>query len=221
MEFVPESSPTVVLALLFTCLLVLVAGIVFVHALITGRLGRAWRTALLAAVWIILYFTVMIAASLSSHDRILAAGEQKYFCEVDCHLAYSVIDVMRTKTVETAAGARAARGAFYVVKLRVWFDEQTVSPSRGDFPLVPDAREVVVITEDGRHYGLSREAEADLTRPLRPGESYETALLFDLPETARNPRLWIAATGWVSRLTIGHENSPLHRTVTFRLEPRV
>ena len=42
----------------------------------------------------------------------LGPGEEKHFCEVDCHLAYSVVGVQKTRTLGTAAAPRAAQGTF-------------------------------------------------------------------------------------------------------------
>ena len=56
-----------------------------------------------------------------------------------------------------------------------------------------------------------------LTRSLQPGESYTTRLVFDLPEKARDLRLLITESDWITRALIGHENSPLHPKTTFRL----
>ncbi len=44
-----------------------------------------------------------------------------------------------------------------------------------------------------------------------------TRLVFDLPEKARDPRLLITESDWITRLLIGHENSPLHGKTSFRL----
>lgn len=217
MEFMPESAPTATLLLLFTGFLLFVTLLAAVHALAAGKRDRAGMLLLGAVTVAALYVAAVVVASVSSHDRVLAAGESKYFCEIDCHLAYSVTGVTRTKTIESPQGAKAARGVFYIVDVRVWFDERTISPRRGDFPLTPDPRNVSVVTEDGARYPVLPDLGVDLARPLRPGESHEATLVFDLPEKAVNPRLWIAASGLMSHLIIGHENSPLHKKVTFSL----
>jgi hypothetical protein len=58
-----------------------------------------------------------------------------------------------------------------------------------------------------------------LDTPIRPGESYVTELAFDLPDDARAPRLYIGTVPTLERVLIGHEESPLHRKIWFRLEP--
>ena len=146
-------------------------------------------------------------------------GEEKYFCEVDCHLAYSVVDVRQSKVLGDGASRATARGLFRVVTLRVRFDPETTSSRR--------PRSVRVVAECGATYRpdpagqraleTQQGVSTPLTAPLRPGESYTTRLVFDLPEKARDPRLLITESDWITRLLVGHENSPLHRKTSFRL----
>ncbi|MFL6256365.1 MAG: hypothetical protein ACJ74T_15275 [Pyrinomonadaceae bacterium] len=56
-----------------------------------------------------------------------------------------------------------------------------------------------------------------LDTPLRPGESYTTELVFDLPEGARDPVLFVKESSPETRFIIGHENSPLHGKTEFGL----
>lgn len=56
-----------------------------------------------------------------------------------------------------------------------------------------------------------------LDTPLRPGESYTTELVFDLPADARDPVLLLNGSSHATRFIIGHENGPLHRKTEFRL----
>jgi len=55
-----------------------------------------------------------------------------------------------------------------------------------------------------------------LTTSLRPGESYETLLVFDLPNSAPSPRLYVGVHG-IEAFLIGHEDSPLHKKIWFRI----
>ena len=169
------------------------------------------------------YFWLVLGFSLASEAKVLARGEEKYFCEIDCHLAYSVAGVRRAKTL----GGAAARGEFLVVTLKTRFDEETVSPRRGDAPLRPNPRRAVVRDAEGRVYEASEKGRRALASgvgvgmpldtPLRPGESYTTELVFDLPADARDPVLLLNESSPVTRFIIGHENSPLHETTEFRL----
>ena len=54
------------------------------------------------------------------------------------------------------------------------------------------------------------ELSTPLTESLRPGQSYFTTFVFDVPRQARNLRLLITDEDPVSVVTIDHENSPFH-----------
>jgi hypothetical protein len=221
-----------ILGFLGSCVVLLIIGLVAAHALFTRR-GARLRMALVAAIgWVMIYMGVMLVFSFASRENRLARGEEKHFCEIDCHLAYAVTDVQRTKTIGAPGNQATARGVFYVVTVRTRFDEQTINPERGQAPLTPNSRVLTLSDELGRSYSLSPEATKALElsqstgtpigTPLRPGESYTTAFAFDLPENINNPALLINEGELVTRFVIGHENSPLHKKVLFRLneEPK-
>ena len=224
MAFVPESAPLVVLTFLATALFVPVAGATFLFGWLTGRHRLAILALAATAMVAMSYGEVLLALSLSSHERTLAAGEWKYFCEVDCHLAYRVESVTTTKTLDGAT----AHGTFTVVTLKTWFDERTIASWRPrDLPLAPGARAVALVDEQGRVFGVSEsgqqalaalgQAGTPLTRTLKPGESYTTTLVFDRPDDAGAPRLLVTTVGAPTYFLLGHENSFFHRKIYFRL----
>lgn len=206
-------------------LLLAVLGLVFLYSLLRGRRRRAGAALVLGLGVALLYAWLLAAFSLASKEEVLARGVEKYFCEVDCHLAYSVVGVRRAKIL----GHEPAAGVYYVVTLRTRFDERTVSKTRGNRPLLPNPRRVEVADAAGRTYGISYSGQAalkvsegagrPLDTPLAPGESYTTELVFDLPEGARGLTLLIREDDAVTRYVVGHENSPLHAKTRFRLEP--
>lgn len=215
-------------AFLGSCALLLVIFLVGAHALFRRKASRL-KTMLAAACGLMLvYLGMMLAFSVMSRERLLARGEEKYFCETDCHLAYSVVDVLRTKTVGEPENQSAASGVFYVVTVRTRFDEQTISSSRGDAPLTPNSRVLTVKDAQGRSYApssggmraleLSRRGGTNSSSPLRPGQSYTTTFVFDLPEQIESPALLINEGELIKRFVIGHENSPLHKKVLFSLD---
>jgi len=53
--------------------------------------------------------------------------------------------------------------------------------------------------------------------PLRPGESYQTRVVFDLPADIQSPTLLIHEGGPETHFVIGHENSLLHRKTKFQI----
>jgi hypothetical protein len=72
----------------------------------------------------------MAAFSYTSFDRIVARGDKKFYCGMDCHIAYSVRNVERVKTI---GGTNASR-EFYGITLRSHFDQRTIAPWRGGSP---------------------------------------------------------------------------------------
>jgi hypothetical protein len=46
---------------------------------------------------------------------------------------------------------------------------------------------------------------------LRPGEAYETTVVFDVPTEARSPRLLVAYSGFPTVVLIGDESSVFHK----------
>jgi hypothetical protein len=120
-----------------------------------------------------------------------------------------------------------AAGVFHLITIKTRFDESTIGANRGNGLLYPNSRVVTVSDENGKQYFPSAEAQSLLaqtqsagtamTIPLRPGESYSTTLVFDLPEGIRNPTLLIREGETVTRLVIGHENSPFHKKTRFQI----
>lgn len=151
----------------------------------------------------VVYFGLLLGFSAASHEATLAPGQEKYFCEIDCHLAYCI----RASREEMQNGRRQMH-----VLLRTRFDEATISAQRPkDAPLTPNSREVVLIDAQDRTFTLESMTGAPLTRPLIPGESYETVLTFRLPADAKQVRLLITSPGWEEHILVGDENSFGHK----------
>ena len=231
MAFMPQNAPLVVLMFLGACFALALTAIVIVYGCVSGKRPLIKYALAVALAGAGVYGGLLLVASLGSREKVLELGEQKYFCEVDCHEAYSVVDVATNKTVGIPGSEKPAQGTFYVVKIKVWFDERTISSHRArNMPLTPNPRTVVVVDERGKEYGLSAAGQEALeqargksipfTQLLRPGESYTTSVVFDLPSNVRNARLYITTQPWLTRWLIGHENSPFHKKIFFRLAPQ-
>jgi hypothetical protein len=169
------------------------------------------------------YGTLWLAVAIATPNRVLPAGSWKYFCEADCHIAYSVESSRFANTIGPEGKLSTARGQFAVVQLKTWFDENSIAPFRGDAPLRPDARTVRLLDGAGRMYPPLVSESGDrrstpLDQPLRPGESYLTELVFDVPADAGSLRLLISDSDPVTRLLIDHENSPLHGKIYLALQ---
>ena len=227
-EFMPHFAPVVVLLFLGTVLL-LGASIV---VLFYGTVRRSAFFTLLGlgtAVTIAAgYFILLTGVSFASSEVILPRGGLKYFCEIDCHLAYSLISAQTTVALGPELQQVSARGEFVIVRVKTWFDERTISAHRGYGPLTPNVRKVTLVDDGGRSFARSPEAQAalerltkqstPLTQALRPGESYTTNFVFDVPKGARGLRLLITEDDPETRLVIGHENSLLHKKIYFGLD---
>jgi hypothetical protein len=220
-------APLGVIGYLGASFVLVALALVAMHALVVRRYGRARVSLALLAGVASVYFVVVLVFSFASGGRVLARGEEKHFCEIDCHLAYSVVGVRRAKSLGDGASRADARGEFLVVTLKTRFDETTTSAHRGDGELYPNPRGVTVYDADGHSYAPSEEGRRALAdagdsgtpieTPLRPGESYTTEIVFDLPTDARDPRLLVNESDLPTRFIIGHENSPLHKKTEFKL----
>jgi len=226
MIFTPTNAPAVVLLFLGTVLLVGLG--------VTCGAWLAWRRRFTAArriaealtVVLVIYGGTLLAHSFTSSDRSLEPGQLKYFCEIDCHLAYSVESVREAASLPGPVPV-AAKGRFLIVTVKTWFDPNTISPHRGNGELYPNPRTIQLEDSAGVRHSPSLEAERaalpgsdprePLARPLRPGESYTTDLVFDLPASAHATRLLISENLAVAPFIVSHENSLFHGKTWFRL----
>lgn len=221
------AAPVGALSFLGICFVLFVGALILVYSIIRKRSGLKKIALVTIVVVTSLYLGVMLVFSFASSEQVLARGEEKHFCEIDCHLAYSITNVQETKTFGDVPNQLVAGGQFWVVTIKTRFDENTISPKRGNSLLYPNSRVVAVVAEDGTQYFPSQDAQriptssqavsTPINTPLRPGESYTTTFVFDLPLAVRKPTLLIREGELVTHFVIGHENSPLHRKTRFQL----
>jgi hypothetical protein len=171
------------------------------------------------------YTCVLLGVGWLSGEKLLAPGHWKYFCEADCHIAYSIENVQASDAVPGSSAAAAASVRRVTVRLKTWFDENSIASFRGNGPLQPEPRRVVLEDSSGREFLPLAGAEAasgahstPMTQPLRPGESYSTRFVFDVPRDARDLCLLVTDVDRASRMIIDHENSPFHGKILLRLE---
>lgn len=221
------AAPLGALALLGTGLVLLVAFLALGYSLIRKKSMLSKVALLTLAIVAGLYLATLLGFSFASRERVLARGEEKHFCELDCHLAYSITDVRETKVIGEAPNQAAANGVFRLVTIKTRFDETTIGRNRGDALLYPNSRVVTISDANGNEYFPSAAAQnvleksqtagTPMTIPLRPNESYSTTLAFDLPADVKSPTLWIREGESVTRFVIGHENSFLHKKTRFQI----
>ena len=179
----------------------------YIFARLTKRevFARITLRTLFAGVGV--YLLLFLGASILSHSRVLAPGEEKHICEIDCHLAYSVVG----SQAQPLAGGLVRR----TVTVKVRFDETTISSRRPrDASLTPNSRYVALVDAQGHQYPGATDG---LRRPLIPGESYTTDLVFEVPQKAQDLRLVLRNDDAETTFIIGHENSLLHGKTTFAL----
>ena len=222
------AAPIGVLALLGTGLLILVAALALVGSLV-ARKFRLARFVLIAMLVIAgIYVGAMLAFSFAGREKVLARGEEKHFCEIDCHLAYSITNVRQTRTLGDAPNQKTAKGLYTVVTIKTRFDETTIASWRGNGLLYPDSRVLTLVDERGNKHApataalpapdATQTSSTPLTAPLRPGESYTTEIVFDLPAEVKSATLLINEGEFVTHFIIGHENSVLHGKTRFQLD---
>jgi len=216
------------MALLFFCSVLTILG--GLATVLFGTILRAKLAArmggLLAIVCVCGYGIVLLGTGVFSSSKTLPEGQWKYFCEPDCHVAYSIASVRTAAVLGTETNASQANGEYVIVRLKSWFDENSISKHRGDAPLTPVPRLVSLEDASGRRYFPTQvkarelnEASMPLAQPLRPGESYFTSFVFDVPRDAKDLRLLITDDDPISVVTIDHENSPFHGKIYLELNP--
>ena len=224
----PHFAPVVVLLFLGTIFLLAVGLLVLFYGAVRrspffAKLGAGAVSTIAAG-----YFLLLGGVSLASSEETLPPDGWKYFCEIDCHIAYSLAGAQTAGALGPEMQQTLAKGKFVLLRVKSWFDERTISPRRGNGPLTPNRRKVLLLDDTGRSYAPLAAAEADfarlghrstpLTAALRPGESYTTDLVFDVPKDARGLRLLITEDDPETHFVIGHENSFLHKKIYFDVD---
>src|SRR5437773_11262496 len=155
----PRFAPLVVLLflgtifLLGTALLVLFCGAVRRSAFF-AKLG-AGAVATIASG----YFLLLSGVSLASSEQTLPPDGWKYFCELDCHLGYSLPSAETAATLGPELQQISAHGKFVVLRVKTWFDERTISERRGNGPLTSNRRKALLVDDTGRSYEPSPEGQ--------------------------------------------------------------
>lgn len=227
--YVPSFAPIAVLAFLGTAAALLLCLLIALYGL-ARKSGPTLAIAGLAGVFVLAaYGGILLGFSLFSHEVELSAGSKKYFCEIDCHISYEVERVWMPSMVGGESSPIASNGKFVVVELRTWFDPTTISPWRGDAPLTPNGRATSVRDKEGRLFAPSARAEQvlaalglhsiPLATALRPGQSYISYLVFEVPASADGLKLWLRSTHALDALLWGDERSLWHGKVLFLLNP--
>ena len=226
--FTPHFAPIVVLLFLGTVFVLGISLLVLFYGAARrspffAKLGAGAAITIAAG-----YFLLLAGVSLASNEQTLPPDGWKYFCEIDCHLAYSLASAQTAAALGPELQQTVAHGEFVILGVKTWFDERTISAHRGTGPLTPNRRKVLLVDDTGRSYEPSPEGQfalarsvnnsASMAQALHPGESYTTELVFDVPKTSRGLRLLLIEDDPETRFVIGHENSLLHKKIYFDVE---
>ena len=224
----PPFAPVVVLLLLGTVFLLGISLLVLFYGAVRRSTFLAKLGAGALATIAACYFLLLSGVSLASSEETLPPDGWKYFCEIDCHIAYSLIPAETAQALGPEIEQTSAKGKFVILRVKTWFDERTISAHRGNGPLTPNRRRVSLVDQTGQSYWPSAEGQAafarlgqrstPLTEALRPGQSYSTALVFEVPNDARRLRLLITEDDPETRFVVGHENSFFHKKIYFEVD---
>jgi hypothetical protein len=229
--YLPSMTPLAVVC--FVCTAGVLAIFLFVGIYGLSKKSRQLATiaGIAGGLCVLIYSVILLGFSLFSSDVDLSVGEKKYFCEIDCHLAYQVAAVSIDKAVGGELDQIVSNGEFLVVELRTWFDPSTISAKRGERPLTPNERVAILTDSRGHSFTPSPKSAAvlaahrlhstPLLTPLRPGQSYTSYLVFEVPARTEGLKLWLRSDDEVGALLWGNELSPLHGKVRFLLSPAV
>ena len=214
-------APLAVLAFLGMAVFTLVLVVMIVITRFSRKTSMSLLLTRCLGIGLGAYFVVLLAVSAFSKDYNLKQGVEKHFCEIDCHLAYSVTKVESVTAVPDGFSPKVSfpPGQLFIVTLRTRFDETTIGHDRGNGLLYPNPRKVYLRDEAGKQFSPQVAiAGTPLEQTLRPGESYETRILFSLPTGVKEPRMFLGNDDWPDHFLIGHENSPLHGKAYFDLK---
>ena len=199
-NFTLVPAPVAVLALLGTAASTVALLAAAAFSGLAGRTGSAKHLGLAGTALPAFYALLLVGLGAATPARVVPRGGEKFFCEIDCHVGYSVTDVK--ESAETGTRRLA-------VTVRSRFDEKTISPRRGNGPLTPNPRAAALVDAAGRRFGAAPAGVAALLAPLRPGESYATTLAFEVPGDTEGLRLSLVESEGPVRLLLGHERAPL------------
>jgi len=202
-NFTLVPAPAAVLALLGAAAATLALLAATAVSALAGRAGLARRLGFASAAIPAFYAVFLFGVGAATRERTVPRGAEKFFCEIDCHVGYSVVGV---------AEGPPGRARSVVVSVRARFDETTIAPWRGNAPLTPNPRAAALVDGRGARFPADPSGIAALSLPLRPGESHTAELAFLVPEAFRvagDLRLSLVESEGPVRLLLGHERAPL------------
>lgn len=176
-----------------------------------GRQLWAQRAIAVGALGVSAYVVTLLLFGVTSPPRTIAVGQGKAFCEIDCHVVYSVTDARHDSDT-------------LLLTVRELFDAGTISSRRGNAPLHPGGRRFAIVDANGKRWrpvGIRMLDSSPLFTALRPGQDHRAQLRFALPRGTAVRGLLVEDDSPISPLLIGHERSPFHQKIILALPPAV
>ena len=206
-----------VLLLAFTAVALITAIVAALVASARGHKRSARAIGFTAGAYVGAYATILVATSVTSHERTLPLGETKRFCGfyLDCHMGVAVERVDTMSSIGAPGNELQAGGTYYVVTLRI-------SSNAVRAPLRLERPRFVIVDREGFEYERLPAAEerlagtvpADLEQTVAAGDSFTRTIVIDVPHGVREPRLHVTMGGSLARLAelaiIGDEDAVLH-----------
>ena len=211
-----------VLLMLMTIGGLVVAAVLLVVSLVTKKTWLTKFTLGGVAVWVVFYAVMLLGFSLTSSEKVLAAGEAKEYCGfyLDCHMHTAVTGVRTAKTI----GDKTANGTFYIANVKVFSDAK--NPQINLHLIEPKARVVLAngdkISRDEAAEASLPSASVRLDQDIINNQTIAKEIVFDVPAASGNPKLLITEGYGIDKsiehILVGDEDSLFHAQTFFELK---
>lgn len=173
------------------------------------------------AVWFVFYAVMLFGFSLTSTEKVLAAGQAKEYCGfyLDCHMHTAVTNLRTTKTL----GSISAKGTFYIAKVKVFSDAKN---DVINLHLIEPKARVVLASGDKIERDLAAEStlptsNIKLDQDISNSQTIEKEIVFDVPADEANLKLLITEGYGIDKtiehVLVGDEDSIFHAQTFFEL----
>jgi hypothetical protein len=158
-------------------------------------------SAIAAGAAAVVFFILRLSFSVASGETALAYGREKYFCEIDCHLAYSDLE------------AHTRPDVCFVITVRNRFDETATSRTRPKMPrwLRPRVKRASSTAPDARTLPSPAPALRCALRAGPPAPTPHNSNSISRKNATGLRLLITTLPQWPDKLVIGDENSWLRQ----------
>lgn len=184
-------------------------------------LRRQWRSAKRVALalgsFLVLYAGVLLSVSLLSPGHTLTMHQGRCFDD----WCLSVEQVIQQPSIGTPPGMVVARGAFYLVTVRISSRARAITQRALDVQVfLLDANNQRYDPSPGGQQALDATGRGGqpLSSELAPGSSLTRTIVFDLPEGLTHLALGVTHGLFPDLFVIGSEQSFLHRPTIIELQ---